>query len=41
MFSLRKKKIFNYPELVRNYQNLPITNPMQDILGTNAYAKFE
>ena len=24
-----------------NYRNLPINNPKRDIVGTNAYAKFE
>ena len=26
---------------VMNYRNLPINNPKWDIVGTNAYAKFE
>ena len=26
---------------VVNYGNLPINNPKRDIVGTNAYAKFE
>ena len=26
---------------VINYQNSPINNPKRDIVGTNAYAKFE
>ena len=26
---------------VINYQNLPINNPKRNIVGTNAYAKFE
>ena len=26
---------------VINYRNLPINNPKRDIIGTNAYAKFE
>ena len=26
---------------VINYRNLPINNPKRDIVGANAYAKFE
>ena len=26
---------------VINHENLPINNPKRDIVGTNAYAKFE
>ena len=31
----------NFHNCVINYQNLPINDPKPDIVGTNAYAKFE
>ena len=41
----RRQKPFLYIEKchnsVINYRNLPINNPKRDIVGTNAYAKFE
>ena len=42
---LEAKKYFLYIDKchnsVINYRNLPINNPKQDIVGTNAYAKSE
>ena len=39
-----KKNIFYIDKChnsVINYRNLPINNPKRDIVGANAYAKFE
>ena len=33
--------IDKYHNSVINYRNSPINNPKPDIVGTNAYAKFE
>ena len=42
---LEAKKHFLYIDKSHNsvikYRNLPINNPKQDIVGTNAFAKFE
>ena len=42
---LEAKKHFLYIDKCRNsvinYQNLSFKNPKRDIVGTNAYAKFE